>query len=55
MEIILAKRRNVQNKIGLENPREFFIFIRKMKGVASDAQINGVVTAKDFNDFFECL
>ena len=52
MEIKLARRRDVQNKIDHENPKEFFNYIRKMKGVVSDTKINGELTANAFNDYF---
>ena len=52
MEIKLAKRRDVQNKIDHKNPREFFNCIRKMKGEVFDTKINGDLTANAFNDSF---
>ena len=52
MEIKLAKRRDVQIKIDHKNPREFFNYIRKMKGEAFDTKINGDFTANAFNDYF---
>ena len=52
MEIKLAKRRDVQNKIDHKNPREFFNYIRKMKGEVYDTKINGDLTANAFNDYF---
>ena len=52
MEIKLAKRRGVQNKIDHKDPREFFNYIRKMKGVVFDTKINGDLTANAFNEYF---
>ena len=52
MEIKLAKRRDVQNKIDHKDPREFFNYIRKMKGVVFDNKINGDLTANAFNGYF---
>ena len=52
MEINLAKRRDVQNKVDHKNPREFFNYIKKMKGVVSDTKVNGNLTANAFNDYF---
>ena len=52
MEIKLVKRRDVRSKIDHKNPREFFIYFRKMKGVVSDTIINGYLTANAFNDYF---
>ena len=52
MEIKLAKRRDVQNKIDHKNPREFFKYNRKMKGVVSDTKLNGELRANAFNDYF---
>ena len=52
MEIKLAKRRDVQNRIDHKDPREFFNYIRKMKGVVFDTKINGDLTANAFNDYF---
>ena len=52
MEIKLAKRRDVQNKIDHKNPREFFNYISKMKGVVFDTKINGDLTANASKDYF---
>ena len=52
MEIKLAKRRDVQNKIDQKNSREIFNYIRKMKGEVFDTKINGELTANAFNDYF---
>ena len=52
MEINLAKRRDVQNEIYHKDSREFFNYIRKMKGVVFDTKINGDLTANAFNDYF---
>ena len=52
MEIKLAKRRDVQNKIDHKDPGEFFNYIRKMKGVVFDTKIIGDLTANAFNDYF---
>ena len=52
MQIKLAKRRDVQNKIDHKNPKEFFSFIRKMNGVVSDIKINGELPEIAFNDYF---
>ena len=52
MEIKLAKRRDVQNKIDHENPMEFFNYIKKLKGEVFDTKINGDLTANAFNDYF---
>ena len=52
MEIKLAKRSVVQNKIDHKDPREFFNYIKKMKGVMFDTKINGDLTANAFNDYF---
>ena len=52
MEIKLAKRRDVQNKIDHKDPREFFNYIRKTNGVVFDTKINGDLTANASNDYF---
>ena len=52
MEIKLAKRRDVQNKIDHKYLREFFSYIRKIKGVVSDSKRNGDLKANAFNDYF---
>ena len=52
MESKLAKRRDVQNKIYHENPREFFNVLMKIKGVVFDTKINGDLTANAFNEYF---
>ena len=51
MEIELEKRRDVQNKIDHKNPREFFNYFRKLKGVVSDTKINRYLTANAFSEF----
>ena len=52
MEIKLAKRRDVKNKIDHKNPWEFFNYVRKMKGEVSDTKINGDLLANAFNEYF---
>ena len=53
MEIELAKRRDLQNKIDRKNLKEFFSYTSKMKEVVSDTKINIKLTANAFNDYFQ--
>ena len=48
----MAKRRDVRNKIDHKNSREFFTKIRKMKGVVSDTEKYGDLTANASIDYF---
>ena len=52
MEIKLAKRRDVQNKIDHKNPREFFQLYQENDGRSFDTKINGDLRANAFNDYF---
>ena len=52
MEIKLAKRRDVQNKIYQKKSREIFNYIRKMKVEVFATKINGELAANTFNDYF---
>ena len=49
---LLKSLKRVTDKINHKTPREFFKYIRKMKGVVSDTKINGELSAKAFNDYF---
>ena len=51
-KIELAERRDVQNKNDHKDPREFFNYISKMKGVVFDTKINGDLTANAFDNYF---
>ena len=52
MEIKLAKRGVVQNKIDHKDPMEFSNYIKKMKGLVFDTKVKGELTANVFNDYF---
>ena len=52
MEIKIAKRNDVQFKIDRSSPKEFFRYIKSMKGENSQVKISSKLSADDFNNYF---
>ena len=52
MEIKIAKRNDVQEKIEQNNPKEFFKYIKKMKGSGNQVNKCSELSVDDFNNYF---
>ena len=52
MEIKIAKQNDVQSKIDRSSPKEFFKYIKSMKGENNQVKISSKLSADDFNNYF---
>ena len=52
MERKIAKQNDVLSKIDRSSPKEFFRYIKSMKGVNSQVKISSKLSADNFNNYF---